>query len=465
MSVLFNQVNEGLSRSSGAFLSMDRDFTVMQTVKPLTAIPTGFLYRTFWEIRDLASNNYVGLYQTGATTPVSGALELWTINGLSEAWVDVTVSPQFDLFYTLAATYEARSKTFEFFINGASRGTFINDLSGCVMEHENVGGEAPWSNLQCLSLRQWQRRLTQPQIVAEMARSTPLVTLDLFANFPLVSDAVDTVAGVTLTPALTPTYDGLAPVYATPATAQTMIAGPSQLLSLGKSVTISGASAVTNYDDLTVLTDGFVKDVVKLDAAGTFIIDLGANVTPNLVALANHNFTSIRLRFSTSIALTSPVIDHTFYGAKRVAMLDLRGFTFSAARYMAVTPGNSDPLLGEFLVADAVLFDGPITEMTGPTYSPQIVKTSGYGSVEVVRSGVLHRSLDVGFVFASDIDTFLGIMEECGLTGSNFLFVPESLRQEAFWVEWVESYEYGLTNALVTPFRSMSFIEEAFSVF
>ncbi len=245
---------------------------------------------------------------------------------------------------------------------------------------------------------------------------------------------------------------------------QTMMAGPSQILSYGKTVTVSGASTVSNYDDLSVLTDGHVKSVVKLNAAGTFIVDLASNVLPNIVALLNHNFTSVRIRFSASAALTSPVIDQTFATTKRAAYLDLRSFTFGAARYMGITPGNSNPILAEIVIATAVLFDGPLLSLSMDEYSPQMLKPTPFGVIEVVRSGVLHRTLQAVFEFASDVDTFTDILEECSLQDRNFLFVPESRVQEVFWIEWLETYDKGITNALTTPFGAFNLLEEAYSV-
>jgi hypothetical protein len=244
---------------------------------------------------------------------------------------------------------------------------------------------------------------------------------------------------------------------------RTMIAGPSEIVSYQKNVSLSVA-AIQYYDDETDLTDGSAQDVVKLLGAGTFLLDLGAATPINVIAMVNHNFPSVRIRVSEYTNLQTPVVDETFVPAPRVGFLDLREIISSGYRYVGVTPSNTDAIVGELVAANAVLFDGPMIDVGGSVFSPQTFHNTPRGAVEVVRSGVLHRSISAGFRLASDTETFRELMVECSLAGRNFLLVPDSRVQEAYWVDWVEQYTLRHPSHVTPEFESFTFTEEAFSV-
>lgn len=248
-----------------------------------------------------------------------------------------------------------------------------------------------------------------------------------------------------------------------------LVLPPSAHWSYGCAVTLDAGTALANYDDLSVLTDGLGQHVVRLnETTGTFTVDLGSARLPNILALVNHNFSHVRVKASTSNTMSPLLLDVQFDCRQPVAWLDLR-LLASNIRYLQitgiVTVDSATVALGEIVVGLASEFVGGISSLDVSYVTPKGADPSESWMLDTAHaSEIASRLVQVAFLFSTDISRMEAILDEAALGGRNFLFCPVSRWDEAFWLDWPGGYDATLNDARRTTLNTMNLPEEVFGL-
>lgn len=265
-------------------------------------------------------------------------------------------------------------------------------------------------------------------------------------------------------------YDGLG---AFPPS-KTGLMGLSQCASRGKLPTVHIGTPIANFDDPSVLTDGLGQRVMKFEEDSVQIdLDLGTPTALDVVGVLNTNADGVCVYVSNNADYSDPLLIQRFTPDKRVGWLDLRGFELDPGRYLrfiltgTIYTIRDTPVkitVAEVFAGTLVQFDGPIRSIKTRTISPRDGDYSQHGSLDPLLSEAQTRVVDVGLLlFADEIDSFAAVLEEAGLTGENFLFIPWTRKQFGFWLEWPEGRSFGFPNNVHREV-SLQFVEEMFSI-
>jgi hypothetical protein len=215
-----------------------------------------------------------------------------------------------------------------------------------------------------------------------------------------------------------------------------LMAAPSQMHSLGVTVTINGPIWSSEYGKGR-LVDGTLDQPCRCAwPTVQIMLDLGQNRTPNLVGVLNHNIDPGRV-----IGVTNNVGLARGFGARDPnCWLDLRGFP-STARYWTFAINNTSvPVsIGEIVIATATefchgLWDGE-PGFTEKLAYPGFRDMTEYRKNYVSTSGAVVRTADpsVRLEEADRVKLAAIFTEVLSITGRRALIVP-STRVNDIWL-------------------------------
>lgn len=217
----------------------------------------------------------------------------------------------------------------------------------------------------------------------------------------------------------------------------------------GRAVTLTAGTVLTNYP-LANLTDDSMQTVARFaETAVTFSLDLGGVVPIDAVAILNHNFDPgliLQVFVSTDPAFPSASTQQIGVAAARPNMwVDLRTFV-TTGRYIRIrTPlltANSVPIsIGEVVV-------GTLADLEG-VVEPEMIRVKQYWAERQLTeellsyrtlSGVISRGLEIGFSMDPTARAVLeAIFDDAGLTGYRVPFVPDSTKNDLYFLDWPAS--------------------------
>lgn len=185
MSVKFNVVDEGLTRS-GSYFNPVADWTILLWGNVPT-ITVG--YADLYVFGDASFNNsYICIYVT-ATGVFVDLFDGTTTSTLGPVTID------FEIWKSIAVTYASGTTTATLFINGVSVDTVIVNLSTFVFVEtaeylftDTSADVTLQGEVEVFNVRTWQNDLSAAQITAESFSNTPVVTASLLTDTPLTND-------------------------------------------------------------------------------------------------------------------------------------------------------------------------------------------------------------------------------------------------------------------------------------
>lgn len=225
-----------------------------------------------------------------------------------------------------------------------------------------------------------------------------------------------------------------------------MLARPSQIWSLGKTVT-ANAPVLSSLYPLSRLTDGSMDQPARVPYGTVqFTVDLGATRTPNLVGLLNHNIDHGRV-----IGVMNEAGLLRGFGARDPnCWLDLRGFPTTARYWTFAINSNSTPVsLSEIVIATADLFEDGLFEgeFIEELEYPQQRELAEYNQQYISISGGLLRKSSASLkVNATDQAKIDAVFAEVGVSGGRVLMVPSSRVNDIWYLDWPAESPYTYPN-------------------
>lgn len=252
--------------------------------------------------------------------------------------------------------------------------------------------------------------------------------------------------------------------------ARTLIVPPSQLWSRGKTVTVNGttkekfppANAVDGSSGTPIRSE-YGTDAVK--------IDLGAAQTPNIFGVIHSNIDYDRVcgfHASASAGFGSLLLDRGAAARYPNFWLDLRGFPATAQYWRFAVNSNSQPLsIGEIVIGTGLVFNGVLQGL--PPEEHTYWQERGlleYGKVAVSASGALTRALTLALeMSAAEAAQLESIADEAVSTGDPIVVVPDTRRNEIYYMHWPEEFQLEYSRSGYAEIRaSLRLLEEGAGV-
>lgn len=214
--------------------------------------------------------------------------------------------------------------------------------------------------------------------------------------------------------------------------ASVLIAPPSQVHSLGRTVSANAPVLSADYP-LSRLVDGSLAQPARF-AFGTVQVTVTTDsVTPNIFGILNHN-----LDPGLVIGVTNNAgLNRGFSVRDPNCWIDLRGFSTTATSWTVVINGNSLPVsLGEIVVATGTEFPGVIElPFSEEIHYPGYRDRTEYQKLYLSASGAMVRRLPLQLRLSRDQFTLLDAMwEEVGTTTDARMVVVPSTRVNDIWL-------------------------------
>ena len=239
--------------------------------------------------------------------------------------------------------------------------------------------------------------------------------------------------------------------------------------SRGKTVTMVSGTPLTNYP-ASNLTDDTTQTAMRLiETAFDLYIDLGQAQAIDGVAILNHNLDPglvLQVYFADSTLWASG--EQIAVSAVRPNLwIDLRNFPVNR-RYVrirtALTGGNSKPVaISEVVVAS-------MEELKGVIEPESLEKSTQFWTAREfteelipyrMTSGVFTRRLDLSLemdVITRDI--LHAVFEDAGMTGYRVLLIPDSTKNDAYWIDWPDRRETNFPQSDRVTRMRLSLTEE-----
>lgn len=244
---------------------------------------------------------------------------------------------------------------------------------------------------------------------------------------------------------------------------RTLIVPPSQLWSRGAGV--SAASELAEFPALNV-TDGFSTSVTRADVhTNQYVLTLPGAETPNVFGIIHHNIDRGNICLFQSSDL---VVDRGAAARRPNFWLDLRGFPTTDAQWTFGVNNNSRPIMiGEIVVGTGFEFNGVIeAEPEEQITLWQERHTLEYGKLAISSAKAAQRRMSLGLrLNQAEVGYFEQVTDEANLTGEPVVVVPDSRRNDIWFVHWPRRREIRYTKSAVADIDvSLDLVEESAGV-
>lgn len=245
--------------------------------------------------------------------------------------------------------------------------------------------------------------------------------------------------------------------------ARTMIVPPSGLLSRGAGCS---ATAVDPEFPASNATDGFAHTVTRSDAhTNQFVVELDLADTPNVFGIIHHNIDRGNICLFQSGGL---VLDRGAAARRPNFWLDLRGFPSTDVHWVFGVNNNSRPIMvGEIVLGIAYEFNGVIeSEPNEDVKFWQERQTMEYGQLAISAVKAAQRRMSLTLrLNQAEVGYFEQITDEANLSGEPVVVVPDSRRNDIWFVHWPRRRDIRYTQSAVADIDvTLDLVEESAGV-
>jgi hypothetical protein len=219
---------------------------------------------------------------------------------------------------------------------------------------------------------------------------------------------------------------------------RTLIVPPSQLWSAGATAAWAGA-AVERYPASRATDGSSARATRSVYTTDQLTVTLSGSQTPNIFGVLNHN-----IDYDLVAAFSAPGLLRGAAARRPSFWLDLRGFPVTTNSFTLAVNGNSRPItIGELVIATGFEFDGVLRALPDEDiYAPQERGLLEYGKVAISASGSIVRTISLELVLdAAQRALFEQVADEAGLSGDKVIIVPDSRKNDIWFVNWPDVYE------------------------
>lgn len=187
MSIQFNQISEGLTRS-GSYFNPAADWTMLFWAKcpTVTGTDTNNLY-VFGD--PTYADSHIDIYF------LTGGIKVTVFDGITASSIGA-IAIDFEIWKSFALTYTSSTTTLTLYVNGVSVGTLVVNLATFVFPitdeylfTDTAGEPELQGGLEIFNVRTWQNDLSAVQINTENFSNSAVVTASLLTDTPLTNDS------------------------------------------------------------------------------------------------------------------------------------------------------------------------------------------------------------------------------------------------------------------------------------